>query len=237
VSTAAPAGELASPPARGPGWKASGLRGLLKTLFGPAKRKCQSEVFWINRLTIFATAPGQNFGAGEKSEVTFRFAEADEIEGLSFREHGYDMAGRLRAQSRMNAGDKLVLGTDAGTAVFCSRLMFGQLDLNTDNLIPISPDRVYSNKAFTSPKFRGRGIFRAYHRFVAEWLASQGYRELLCSVRVGNAASFNAHTQMGCAALGSYFEIRLGKSLRYFVPRGLKNRLASAVIPRQVRMR
>jgi hypothetical protein len=195
-------------------------------LFGPAKRKCQNEVFWVNRLTIFAIAPGQHLGAGEKTSVTFRFATADEIDGLSFAEHGHDMAERLRARRRMSTGDKLVLGIHEGTVVFCSWLMFGQLDLNTDNLIPISRDRVCSNKEFTSPRFRRRGIFRAYHCFVADWLVGQGYRELLCCVRVDNAASLNAHKRIGCAALGSYFEVRLGKSLRYFVPRRLKERLA-----------
>ena len=225
MSTAAPADELASPPAPSPGWKASRLRGVLKAVFGPAKRKCQGGVFWVNRLTIFATTPGQNLGTLEDASMTFRFATADEIDGLSFAEHGHDMAERLRARRRMDSGDKLVLGLHEGAVVFCSWLMFGQLDLNTDNLIPISRELVYSNKAFTSPKFRGRGIFRAYHRFAVDWLAGQGYRELLCSVRADNAASLNAHRRMGCAALGSYFEIRLGKSLRYFVPRGLKDRL------------
>lgn len=208
-----------------PGWKASHLRGALKAVFGPVKRKCQGGVFWISRLTIFATAPGRHLGAGEKAPVTFRFAAADEIDGLSLAEHGHDMAERLRARRRMDTGDKLVLGIHEDAVVFCSWLIFGQLDLNTDRLLPVSPDRVYSNKAFTSPGFRGRGIFRAYHRFVVDWLAGQGYRELLCSVRVDNAASLNAHKRMGCADLGSYFEIRLGKSLRYFVPRRLKDRL------------
>lgn len=162
----------------------------------------------------------------EGTEVTFRFAAADEIDQLSLAENGYDTAGRLRARRRMDVGDKLVLGTHEGRVVFSSWLMFGRLDLNTDRLLPMSSDRVFSNKGFTSPSFRGRGIFRAYHCFVADWIAGQGYRELVCSVRADNAASLNAHRRMGCKALGSYYEIRLGKTLRYLVPRRLRNRLA-----------
>jgi hypothetical protein len=45
-------------------------------------------------------------------------------------------------------------------------------------------------------------------------------------VRADNAASLNAHRRMGCTPLGSYYEIRLGKTLRYVVPRRLRNRLA-----------
>jgi GNAT superfamily N-acetyltransferase len=222
MSTLVPPGELASAPGR----KASRLRGALKSLLGPAKRKCQSEIFWVNRLILFATVSGQNPGSHAETEVTFRFAAAHEIDQLSLAENGYDTAGRLRARCRLAAGDKLVLGIHEGRAVFSSWLMFGQLDLNTDRLLPMSPDRVFSNKGFTSPSFRGRGIFRAYHCFAADWIAAQGYRELVCSVRADNAASLNAHRRMGCTALGSYYEIRLGKTLRYFVPPSLRNRLA-----------
>jgi hypothetical protein len=200
-------------------------RAVLKKVFGPAKRKCEADVFWIRRRIIFALDLDRASRAAAKIPVAFRFGSAAELDGLTREEHDYDEPSRAFGHRRLAAGDKLALGVHQGTVVFYAWLMFNQLDLNCEQLIPTSSERAYSYKVFTCRAYRGLGICPAYYAHLACLLRQQGYAQLLCHVLSTNAASLRAHTSAGFIPAGSFWEFQIGGRLCYFLPRRLRSRV------------
>lgn len=198
-------------------------RGLLKKVFGPAKRKCEADVFWIRRRIIFALDLEGAPRASTKLPVSFHFGSSAELERLTEREHDYDEPARAFGRRRLAAGDELVLGTHRGTVVFCALLSFGQIDLGYEELIPTSPERAYSYKVFTSPAYRGLGICAAYYAHLACVLRRQGYAQLLCHVLSTNEASLRAHARAGFVGVGAVWEFQIGRRRRSFLPRSLRS--------------
>jgi hypothetical protein len=207
------------------------LRSILKKIFGPAKRRIEADVFWVSRHIVFALDLDRAPETRARILTSFHFGTAADLDQLTLNEHGYDEPGRAFSHRRLAAGDKMALGLHGDEVTFYAWLMFEQMDLGCERLIPISPDRAYSYKVFTSPAWRGRNICPAYYSHVAKLLIGQGYRQLLCHVLSTNEPSLRAHTRAGMYPVGSFWEVRVGRQLRYIVPPKLRRWLLSPEQP------
>ena len=198
-------------------------RAVLKKLLGPAKRRFQTRIFWACRHVLLATdlqAPVEP--VSPRIPVAFRFGSLEDIERLDEHRHAYDEAAKALARRRITAGDRVMLGIHEGAVVFYAWLMYGQMDLDTERLLPTSPEKVYSYKVFTSPKQRGLKICPAYYGHIRRLLQQEGYRVLLCQVRSANEPSLKAHRQAGFTQVGQFWEIQAGGRVFYSVGRRLK---------------
>jgi hypothetical protein len=203
------------------------LRAILKYCIGPAKRKIEADLFWIQRRYVLA-APVAGFpDVTPKLPVTFRYGDAADIGRLG-ELHDYDEASREHARRRLAAGDRIVIATHGDAIVYYAWLMHGQMDLDFNNFVPISAGRIYSYKLFTVEEFRGCKICPAYYAFLRDSIAGEGYREALVWVAASNARSLKVHANAGFSRIGTYWQVRIGHSLTYVVPPGLPRRLLAA---------
>ncbi|MGD0014478.1 MAG: hypothetical protein ABSD56_08655 [Bryobacteraceae bacterium] len=211
----------------------SRLRSLLKTVFGPAKRKCEADLFWVRRRVILAMdlAAGQHLASPAEIPICFRAGTAEDLAGLTGPDHDYDDRTREIGRQRLAAGHTLTLGIHSGAVVFYAWLMYGQMDLFFESYIPISRDRVYSYKVFTVANCRGLKICPAYYGWIREELRRQGYRQMLAVTLASNRRSLRAHEKAGFHRLGGFLEFQVGHRFHYYVPAWLRRLVRTAADP------
>jgi L-amino acid N-acyltransferase YncA len=203
----------------------AGVRPFVKLLFGPLKRKCEAEIFWIRRRVLFSRDLSQVLDIRPGVPVQFRKASLGDFDSLNAADHDYPDAQKLAARARLAAGDEVYLGMLDDRTIFYGWIMFGQMDMNLERYVPISPDRVYSYKLFTVEKFRGRRVLSAYFSFLFRDLAARNYRQAISQVRANNHPSIAAHRKNGFQTLGSFWEFQVGSRQYCFMNRRLRQHL------------
>jgi GNAT superfamily N-acetyltransferase len=207
------------------------IRAALKKVFGPAKRKCETSVFWLRHHIVL----GMDLQAGAaqcaaKVPILFRLGTVEDLEYLARVEQGYDARAKAIDRERMEAGGSLLLGSIGPDVVFHAWLMYGEMDLEAGRVVPSTPDKVYSYRVFTSPQHRGLGICPAFYSHIARLLREHGYRLLFCRVISGNTPSMIAHQHAGFTPMGALWEVQLGKGTRYLMGPRLRRWLRTPVV-------
>jgi ribosomal protein S18 acetylase RimI-like enzyme len=162
----------------------------------------------FRRKMIFESATADVLSSTAAVPVTFRYGDAADLQTLAAPEYRYDAAALRFGLERLRAGDRLVLGENAGRVVFYAWVMFGQMDMGLGEYAPLSSDRAYTYKLFTVADARGQGICPAYYVFLKRELRALGYRRVLAWVEHANYASIRAHTRAGFEIVGCIWHVR-----------------------------
>lgn len=174
---------------------------------GRAYTLVRDHVLGVTRSVVFQVSCDSNAGLSESSLVTFRRGGRADLEAFTEETHDYGKAEKKFGFERLERGDSLMIGESGGGVVFYAWLMYGQMDLDEDVCIPITPEAAYSYRVFTIQHARGLRVCAAYYTFLKKFLAGRGYGRLICRITPHNTASIRAHARVGFKRCGLLWKV------------------------------
>jgi len=171
-----------------------------RRLLGRVRRR-----FALDTFDVFArhVAPGD-----ERFEppagYRFRFGEPADVEACDEHHTELDERERREGVARLGVGHQVVLGQHGDRTVFTMWVNPRNVNIPGHVKRPLSADRSFIYKAYSSPEHRGRGLYEAGMRFVLADLARQGKRSLLGYAHVKKGISRKGLAALGFESLGRF---------------------------------
>jgi len=170
---------------------------LLQRRCGHACTLVRDHVFGITRTIFFEVGVGSGTGLPSSARPAFRFGSAADLKTFNQETYEYGKTEKQFGFERLDRGDSLIIGESNGAVVFYAWLMYAQVDLGQNVLVPVWSEAAYSYRVFTVERARGLGICAAYYAHIQTLLWKQGYRRLICRISPWNSQSLRAHTRVG----------------------------------------
>jgi hypothetical protein len=202
---------------------------LLRRRCGRACTLVRDHVFGFTRTIFFEVGGDSGAGLPSSSPLAFRFGGAADLNAFTQETHEYGETEKQFGFERLDRGDSLIIGESDGTVVFYAWLMYAQVDLDQNVLVPVWPEAAYSYRVFTVERARGLGICAAYYAHIQKLLWKQGYRRLICRISPGNAPSIRAHARVGFRQRGFLWTLIAAGHEFYYADAALRTWLPAVV--------
>ncbi len=162
----------------------------------------------ITPMIIYELDLNKALSRNKNKNLSFRFANFDDIKKFNYNKYAYDKNAREYAIEKLRKGDKCLLAVYNGEVVGYFWLMNGEMELSQYNHIPLQDHKAYLYRAFVIEPFRGQRILWAMHSYYHEFLKAQDKTKVLEIISIWNKASIKAHTKIGMKPIGMIMQIR-----------------------------
>ena len=187
----------------------------------------RGEVFWVNKKYLYGMRPAEVPAdrAAPGITVSFRDADARDLDRLTEAEHDYSEAKKTFARERLAVGDRFIVGESEGRIVIYGWLTHGNVELGPRHFVPAPPDVFFSYNVFTVIQQRGKRLMPALYGHLAAQLQKGAPARLMAAADAGNPPALRAHQRAGFDQMGAYWEIRLFSKQFFWIPYDLRREL------------
>jgi len=158
-----------------------------------------------------------------KIHLTFRLAEAKDIQAMDKENYDYSQRTKKYAYERLDKGDRCLLALHKDKIVGYVWIMNGNMELSQFNHIPLPWNKSYIYRSFVLEKFRGMRIVNAMGAYISNELRKENKRYKIATISVTNKSSIRAFDRVGYEKIGHILQFRfLGLKYDYISKEDLK---------------
>jgi len=167
------------------------------------------KIYEVPIVTLQRLTPKSQF------ELTFKFANIEDILAFDFEALEYDEASISLSKEWLNDEKMMLVGYYKSQPVIYGWVSKNELDLSLGEIRKIPQHTLYVFKVFIHRKYRGKGLLSYYYQWLANYFESDGDNVLIW-IADSNIPSIKSHLKLGFHAKESYVTIRLGSKLLSF---------------------
>ena len=148
--------------------------------------------------------PVENGGAQTSVEFRVNCPESLQILRTQPVRYGLDPRHVREISDQLAQSEVCISGWAGSELAFYLLVQFKHRRLARLTRVPLAKSRAAIYRAFTRADFRGRRIYPAGLQFACDWLAGQGYRQVLIDHDIRNLASQQGIVAAGFRPIGRY---------------------------------
>lgn len=134
-------------------------------------------------------------------------SSADLAEYLRF----YPLAGLSELQRRLSQGHRCYASWYQGQIVDVTWIAAGRAYIDyLDRDILLHPQDAYLYDSFTSPAFRGRGLYAAKLAYISHRCKEEGYSRTVAVYAMENKAVYKMLARLNTQYVGTYYRLKIG---------------------------